>query len=113
MKNWKKADIGKRIIYRRAKLEDNEVIIQDANPNVPNTISFAEYPIIFEPKIGVIQAPIGLKSKIGFAYAVKNQKKRSKEYLKEVGDWCLVDKVSKDEMGVLEIIAKSLKKPLD
>mgnify|MGYP001605253796 CR=1 FL=1 len=117
MKHWKKSDIGKRIIYRDllfgGKLVDEEVIIYDVNPDVPNTIRFAEYPIIFKPGIDVIQSPISLESKIGLAYAVKSQEKEKKEYLEKVGDWFFVDRVSKDEMWVLDILAKAPKKPLD
>ncbi len=108
MKNWKKSDIGKRI-----RLIDGEVIIYDVNPDVPNTIRFAEYPIIFKPEIGVIQSPIALESKIGLAYAVKSQEKKGEEYLEKTGDWSFIDRVSKDEMWVLDILARSPKKPLD
>ena len=113
MKRWKESDVGKRIIYRGQGLENNEVIIYDTNRDVPNTIRFVEYPLTLNHEVSVIQSPIALKSKIGMAGIIKSQEKKSKEYFEKAGDWCFVDRVSKDEMGVLEILAKSLKKPSD
>lgn len=120
MSKWRKSDIGKTIICKvelegelKGKLVDYKVIIYDVNPEVPNTIRFAEYPIILKHEIGVIESPIRLESKIGLIYAVKSHQKESREYLKKAGDWCFLDRVSKDEMEELERIAKAPKKPLD
>ena len=115
MTSWDESDIGK-IIYCREQSEigtnlvNKKVIIYEANPEVPNTIRFVEYPFImstkFEEGVGI---PLGLKSRIGLTYAVKSNKKKSKRYLKRVGDWCLVARVSKNEMEKLERIAKASK----
>jgi hypothetical protein len=104
MKKWRKGDIGKRIIY-----EGGEVIIYDANSNVPNTIKFAEYPILFEHQNDK-EMPIKVNSEIGLAYVVKSQKKKSIEDVQKPGDWYFVQKVSKDERkGILAYLANSPK----
>jgi hypothetical protein len=114
MSKWRKSDIGKIIIYKRElgmerRLVNDKIIIYDVNNKVPNTIGFVDYPISLNSEIH----PPYLSSKIGLVGIAKNQKKESEEYLEKAGDWCFVDRVSKDEMRILENIAKSPKMPLD
>jgi hypothetical protein len=112
MKRWKKSDIGKIIVYKKqmslsSKLEDEKIIIYSVNKKIPNTVGFVEYPISLSSKI---HTPY-ISSKIGLVGIVKSQRKESPEYLEKAGDWCFIDKVSKDEMGELEKIAKAPKIP--
>jgi hypothetical protein len=118
MRKWRKSDIGKRIVCRVKsdlgnKLEDKKVIIYDVNSKVPDTVRFAESPLIYHERMGDIQAPIELKSKIGLVYVVKKQEKEGKEYMKDLGDWYFVDKVSNDQKRILKIIADSPKRLSD
>lgn len=111
MKHWKKSDIGSVILYRKVGglKENDKIVIYNVNLETPNTVGFVEYPIALNSKI---YSPL-LNSKIGLVGIVKNQKKYDEKYLEKAGDWCFIDKVSKDERGVLEIIAKTPKRPSD
>jgi len=110
MKKWKKSDIGKRIIYKGEtdcsnNLINNEVVIYNVYENAPNLVGFVEYPISLNSEI----LPMGLSSKIGKVNIIKSQKKKDKNSLEKAGDWCFMEKVSKDEMRELERIAKYTK----
>jgi hypothetical protein len=112
MKRWRKSDIGKIIVYKSkselGELKNEKIVIYDVNSKVPNTVGFVEYPITLNSEV----YPRILTSKIGLVGIYKNQKKKSEEYLENEGDWCFIDKVSKDEMGELERIAKAPKTQL-
>lgn len=110
MKKWRKSDIGKRILYRgeadcSSNLINNEVVIYNVYAKTPNLVGFVEYPISLNSEI----FPMGLSSKIGKIEIIKSQKKNDESSLEKAGDWCFLDKVSKDEMRELERIAKAIK----
>lgn len=111
MKHWKKSDIGKVIVYRtnEEKRLNEKIVIYSVDSRIPNTVGFVEYPITLNSEI----YPPFISSKIGLVGIIKNQQKESEEYLEKAGDWCFIDRVSKDEKWVLETIAKSPKTSLD
>ena len=104
MSEWNKSDIEKVIVYKSkselgSELRNEEVAIYDVDAIVPNTVKAIGYPIALPSRITNV---IGL---------IKDQEKEREEYLKEIGDWCFVGTVSKDEMGELERIAEAPKTP--
>jgi hypothetical protein len=112
MSEGTKENIGDIILYKSkselgGELKNERFAIYSADSIVPNTIGFIEYPIKYDSKI----YPPVLISKFGKMGVLKNQQKESEEYLQKAGDWCFAGKVSKDEMGELERIAKAVKIP--
>lgn len=104
MSGWNKLDIGKIIVYKSkpeigTRLTNETVAIYDIYSKFPDMIRGINYPIAFPSKVTSV---IGL---------VKDQEKE--EYLKQPGDWCFLGRVSIDEMGELERIAKAPKVPLN
>ncbi len=94
MASWNESDIGKIIVYRNSKGEDETVAIYNFDNENNNIIQAIEYPIQLKSKF----APRGL---------IKSQEVRNKEYLQKPGDWYLAGRVSKDELSVLEKLANS------
>jgi hypothetical protein len=100
MSKWNKLDIGKVIVYKsKSELRNEEVAIYDVDVIFPNIVKAIGYPIALPSRITNV---IGL---------IKDQEKEREEYLKEAGDWYFKGFVSKDEMGELERIAKTVKTP--
>jgi hypothetical protein len=109
MKNRNKLDRGKILVCRGETGLNEKIIIYDVDPSVPNTVGFVEYPIIFDYRL----PPPFLASKFGQMGIVKNNQRKNEESLEKPGDWYLADEVSKDQMGILEELAKSPKRLLD
>ena len=102
MKNWKKSDIGKVIVYRGELGRNEEVAIYGVDSKVPNTLGVIDCPI------PLYDSPIALKSKINITGIVKDNKQKGEEYLEKEGDWYFKRYASKEEKKVLKKVAKDI-----
>ncbi len=94
--HWNKSDIGKVIEYRGINHITEKVVIFNYNKEIPTNVE-------------VLGFPITLNSSLAILGLVKNQEKKSKEELKNAGDWYFIKKASSEEMNVLKKFAEAPK----
>ncbi len=98
MENWNNSDIGRIIRYRNKINEEVDSLEEYA--------IFKTYPKT--DFIGVIEYPISLSSKYKVSKILRKNEKLTENELNNSGEWHFKGKVSKDELSVLERIAKSI-----
>jgi len=96
MEIWNNSDVGNIIVYKNKGNFNAELMETIAICKVfPNSTS-----------LGVVDYPIELSSRYHLISLYKEKKKCREKHLNHPGDWYLKGKVSEQEAGVLEKLAR-------